>query len=168
VLNAAFYSLPYDVLNDFVPISPVATTPAFLFARTTMPANDLNELIAWLKANPNKASAGIYAAAGRLQAAFFQKETGTQFTVVPYRGSAATMQDLVAGQIDIVFDTPAQLPLAQAGRIKAYVVGSNRRLTQAPDVPTFAEMALPTLTYSSWAGFFAPKGTPKDIIEKKA
>jgi tripartite-type tricarboxylate transporter receptor subunit TctC len=76
------------------------------------------------------------------------------------------MQDLVAGQIDIVFDTPAQLPLAQAGRIKAYAVGSNRRLTQAPDVPTFAEMALPTLTYSSWAGFFAPKGTPKDIIEK--
>ena len=88
VLNGAFYSLPYDVLNDFAPISPLVTTPLVLFARKTMPAKDLNELIAWLKANPNKASAGIATVGPRLVTAFFQKETGTQFTLVPYRGVA--------------------------------------------------------------------------------
>jgi tripartite-type tricarboxylate transporter receptor subunit TctC len=166
VLNGALYSLPYDVLNDFAPVSPLATTPAILFARTTMPAKDLNELIAWLKANPNKASAGSYAAGTRLVTVFFQKETGTQFTLVPYRGGAPAVQDLMAGQIDIFFDTPAQLPLMRAGRIKAYAVASDTRFPVAPDIPTFAEMGLPAVSFSSWAGIFAPKGTPRDIIGK--
>jgi tripartite-type tricarboxylate transporter receptor subunit TctC len=83
VLNGAFYSLSYDVLNDFAPISPLVTGPVVLFARKTMPAKGLKELIAWLKVNPNKASAGITAVFSRLLAAFFQKETGTQFTLVP-------------------------------------------------------------------------------------
>jgi tripartite-type tricarboxylate transporter receptor subunit TctC len=96
-VNGAFYSLPYDVLNDFAPISPLVTAPLVFFARKTMPPKDLRELIAWLKANPNKAAAGIYSAGGRLQATFFQKETGTQLTVVPYRGGAPAMQDLVSG-----------------------------------------------------------------------
>jgi tripartite-type tricarboxylate transporter receptor subunit TctC len=87
-LNGAFYSLQYDLLNDFAPISPLITYPNVLFARRTMPANDLRELIAWMKANPNKASAGIGGAVARLLTAFFQKETGTQFTLVPYRGVA--------------------------------------------------------------------------------
>src|SRR5215470_4723672 len=99
VLNGALYSLPYDVLNDFEPISMVVTIPLVLFARKTMPANDLNELVIWLKANSNKATAGIYNAGIHLVTAMFQKETGTQFTLVPYRGAAPTMQDLVAGQI---------------------------------------------------------------------
>jgi tripartite-type tricarboxylate transporter receptor subunit TctC len=164
MLNGAFYSLSYDVLNDFAPISPLATTPAVFYARKTMPGKDLNELIAWLKANPNKASLGIYGVAGRLLSAFFQKDTGTKFTLVPYRG--VPIQDLMAGQIDLSFDSPVSLPQVLAGSLKAYAVTSDARLVLAPDIPTFAEMGLPALSYSNWAGLFAPKGTPSDIIGK--
>jgi tripartite-type tricarboxylate transporter receptor subunit TctC len=163
VLNGAFYSLQYDVLNDFAPISPLITTPFVLFARKAIPAKDLNELIAWLKANPNKASMGVNAVGPRLVAAFFQKETGTHFGLVPYRGVPPAMQDLVAGQIDLFFGAPDQLTLMRAGSIKAYAVTSNARLAVAPDIPTFAEMGLPALLWSSWYGLFAPRGTPRDI-----
>jgi tripartite-type tricarboxylate transporter receptor subunit TctC len=167
VLNGFLYSLPYDVLNDLVPISPVVTTPSVLFAKKTMPAKDLKELIAWLKANPNKASAGILSVSGRLTAAIFQRETGTQFAIVPYRGGAPALQDLVAGQIDLFLSgIPANLPLMRAGSIKAYAVTSDTRSALAPDIPTFGEMGLPTFSFSTWYGLFAPRGTPKDIIGK--
>jgi tripartite-type tricarboxylate transporter receptor subunit TctC len=165
-LIGAFYSLPYDVFNDFAPVSPLAGTSIVLFASKTMPAKDLNELIAWLKANPNKASAGSATVVYRLMNVLFQKETGTQFTLVPYRGGAPEMQDLVAGQIDLCFDTTVQLPLVQAGSIKAYAVTSDARLALAPDITTFAEAGLPSLSFSTWLGLFAPKGTPKDVIGK--
>jgi tripartite-type tricarboxylate transporter receptor subunit TctC len=165
-LNGAFYSLPYDVLKDFAPISPLVGSSLVLFARKTMPAKNLNELIAWLKANPNKASAAVTAVPPRLVAAFFQKETGTQLTLVPYRGNAPAVQDLAAGQIDLWFGGPDQLPLMRAGSIKAYAVTSDKRLAVASDIPTFAEMGLPTLSFSNWSGLFAPKGTPKDTIER--
>jgi tripartite-type tricarboxylate transporter receptor subunit TctC len=126
MLNGALYSLPYDVLNDFAPLSPLVTLPFVLYARKTMAAKDLNELIAWLKANPNKASAGLTASGTRLATAFFQRETGTRFTLVPYRGSAPAIQDLVAGQIDMCFDTPVSLPLMRAGSIKAYGLQATR------------------------------------------
>ena len=164
MLNGAFYSLPYDVLNDFRPIALLAATPWILFARKTMPANDLAELITWLKDNPNKASVGIAASTGHLLTAFFCKETGTQLTLVPYRGAAPAIQDLVAGQIDLWFDLPPALSLMQAGSIKAYAVISDMRLAQAPDIPTFAEMGLPAVSWSGWLGFFAPRSTPKGII----
>jgi tripartite-type tricarboxylate transporter receptor subunit TctC len=166
VLNSAFYSLQYDVLNDFMPISPLAAVPLVLVARKTMPGKDLNELIAWLKANPNKASAGIAVLAYRLLFEFFQKETGTQFTLVPYRASGPQMQDLVSGQIDFFFDTPVSVPLVRAGSIKGYAATSDTRLALAPDIPTFGEMGLRALSFSTWVGCFAPKGTPKDIIGK--
>jgi tripartite-type tricarboxylate transporter receptor subunit TctC len=123
-------------------------------------------LNAWLKANPNKASAGILTAGYRLAAAFFQKETGTHFAPVPYRGAAPALQDLVAGQIELLFTGPNQLPLVRAGSIKAYAVSSDMRMAVAPDIPTFAEMGWPTLSYSAWYGLFAPRGTPRDIIGK--
>jgi tripartite-type tricarboxylate transporter receptor subunit TctC len=135
-------------------------------ARKARPAKDLNELIAWLKANPNKASVGITTAGYRLAAAFFQKETGTHFVLVPYRGNAPAVQDLTAGQIDLFFGAPNELSLMRAGSIKAYAVSSDRRLALAPDIRTFAEMGLPGLSYSAWNGFFAPKGTSMDIIAK--
>jgi tripartite-type tricarboxylate transporter receptor subunit TctC len=166
MLNGALYSLPYDVLNDFAPIAPLATSAQFLFARKTMPAKDLNELIGWLKANPNKASAGIGATSYRLMTAFFQRETGTQFTLVPYRGTAPAIQDLVAGQIDLLFSVTDTLPLARAGSIKAFAATSDARLALAPDIPTFGEMGLPALSFSGWWALFAPKGTPKEIIDR--
>jgi tripartite-type tricarboxylate transporter receptor subunit TctC len=164
VMNAAFYTLQYDVLNDFAPIVPVVRTPWVFFARKTLPASDLRELIAWLKANPNKASAGVGALGPRVEAALFQKETGTHFFLVPYRGTPAAMQDLVSGQIDFMISTPDKLPLVRTGSIKAYAVTGETRFAQAPDIPTFAEMGLPALSDSTWFGLFAPKRTPKDII----
>jgi tripartite-type tricarboxylate transporter receptor subunit TctC len=166
VLNAAFYSLRYDVLNDFVPISLLATNPFVLFARKDMPAKDVNELIAWLKSNPNKVSVGIVSASNRLLTAVLQKEIGTKLTLVPYRGNAPQSQDAIAGQIDLFFATPVELPLVRAGRMKAYAVTSDMRLELAPDIPTFAEIGLPALSYSAWVGLFAPRGTPRDVIGK--
>jgi tripartite-type tricarboxylate transporter receptor subunit TctC len=167
VQNGALYSLPYDVLNDFEPITPLVEIPYVLFARKTMPANDLRELIAWLKANPDKASAAIVTVGEQLIIQLFQRETGTHFVLVPYRGTAPAMRDLVAGQIDLTFDLPAQLPLVRAGSIKAYAVASDTRLPTASDIPTVGEMGLPALSFSStWLGLFAPKGTPGDIIGK--
>jgi tripartite-type tricarboxylate transporter receptor subunit TctC len=167
VLNGAFYSLPYDLLNDFAPISLVATVPLVLAARKTMPAKDLNELIAWLKANPNKASAGVPALGPRVVATFFQKETGTQFTVVPYRALGDLLADAIAGRIDLAFGTPTTfLPQVRAGSVMAYAVTADTRSALVPDIPTFAETGLTALTYSDWFGLFAPRGTPKDIIGK--
>jgi tripartite-type tricarboxylate transporter receptor subunit TctC len=165
VVNGAYYSLPYDAINDFAPISLLVTFPIVLFARKTMPAQSLNELIAWLKANPN-VSAGTFAAGQRLLCAFFRKETMTQFTLVPYRGEAAATQDLIAGQIDLLFSSPDSLPLARSGSIKAYAVTGDTRSVLAPEIPTMAEMGWPSVSYSTWFGFFAPKATPREIISR--
>src|SRR5262249_47173766 len=139
------------------PISLLATTAAILYAGKTVPARDLRELIAWLRANPNKASAGVPIASYHLLTAFFQKETATQFTLVPYRGAAIAMQDLVAGQIDLLFNTPDVLPLVRAGSIKAYATASDTRFALTPDIPTFAEMGLPTVSYSAGGDFSRPR-----------
>jgi len=165
VLNGAFYSLNYDLLNDFAPISPLSTNPNLLYAKKTVPARDLTELIAWLKSNP-KVSAGTTSVAGRLVIAVFQRETGTRLAVVPYRGTAAVFQDLMGGQIDITFLPMDGLPLVRAGSLKAYAAASKTRLTGAPDIPTFAELGFPKIWWLGWNGLFAPKGTPKDIIGK--
>jgi tripartite-type tricarboxylate transporter receptor subunit TctC len=166
VLNGAVYPLQYDVLNDFAPISPLVSFPTFLFARRTIPANNLNELIAWLKTNPNRASMGVTAVGGRVINEWFRMETGTRYTLVPYRGQAPALQDLLAGQIDLIFSTPDGLPLARAGSIKACAVSSDMRHVLAPDVPTFAELGLPKISWPAWYGIFAPKGTPKEIVSK--
>jgi len=164
VMNGAVYTLPYDVLNDFEPISPLITTPYILFARKTMPFKNFNELVAWLKANPNKASAAAGLISHHLLFVSFQKATGTQFTLVPYRGVAPAMQDLVAGHIDMSLQPPDNLAMMRAGAVSAYAVTSDTRLTLAPDIPTFAELGLPTVSYSGWSAFFAPKGTSKEVI----
>jgi tripartite-type tricarboxylate transporter receptor subunit TctC len=167
VLNGAFYSLSYDVLNDLVPISPVATGPLVLVSRKTMPAKDLTELIAWLKAHLNEASAGMNTLAFRLMAVRFQKATGTEFTIVPYRAAGSLVGDLVAGQIDLVFGTLAtHLPQLRAGTEKVYAVTGETRSPLVPDVPTFVEMGLLAANYTNWYALFAPKGTPRDIISK--
>jgi tripartite-type tricarboxylate transporter receptor subunit TctC len=123
-------------------------------------------LIAWLKSNPNKASMAVSALGPHLEAALFQKETGTHLVFVPYRSGPAAMQDLVAGRIDLTIYTPDQLPLMRAGSIKAYAVTGDTRFAQALDIPTYSEMGLPALTFYAWQGLFVPKGTPRDIIGK--
>jgi tripartite-type tricarboxylate transporter receptor subunit TctC len=167
VLNAGFYSLPYDVLNDFVPISPLATGPTVLVGRKTMPAKDLSELIAWLKAHPNEASIGMNTLGFRLSALRFQKQTATQLNIIPYRAAGSVVGDLVAGQIDLAIGTlTTHLPLLRAGSENAYAVQAETRSALAPDIPTFIEMGWPALTYTIWYGLFAPRGTPRNIIGK--
>ena len=166
VQNAAFYSLPYDVLHGFVPITPLASIPFVLFARKDIPADDLKDLVAWLKAHAGQGSAGMNTLSLRLVATFFQKQTGTQFVIVPYRAAVSVIEDLVAGRTDLAIDTPIRLPLVQSGNIKAYAVTSEARLAVAPDIPTFAEVGLPALSYSQWYGLFAPAGTSQSILDK--
>jgi tripartite-type tricarboxylate transporter receptor subunit TctC len=158
-LNGAIYSLQYNVLKDFAPVAPLVTSPYVIFARKTLPANDLNELIAWLKANRERASAGISTVTIRLAMVWFQRETGTDFAIVPYRGAAPAIQELVAGHIDLAISTADGLPLVRAGSIKAYAVTSDLRSPLAPDIATVAELGLPGLTLSAWFGLFAPKST---------
>jgi len=131
-----------------------------------MPGKDLQELIAWLKANPGKASHGNVTVMMHAFAALFQKETGTQFQLVPYRGEAPSIQDLLAGHIDLVWTGPTSLMHVRSGGIKAYLVTAKDRLSSAPNIPTAAEVGLPAFTFSPWWGMFAPKGTPKTVIEK--
>ena len=167
--NAATYALQYDVVKDFEPIALLADAPLLLVAKKAIPANDLKELIAWLKANPDKASMGTVGAGspGHLLGLLLQQETGTRFGLVAYRGAAPQTQDLVAGQIDMGFANPATaLPHVQAGSIKAFAVTAKNRLAVAPDIPSVDEAGLPGLYFSLWAGLFAPRGTPSDMIGK--
>jgi tripartite-type tricarboxylate transporter receptor subunit TctC len=169
VVNGAIYQLSYDLLNDFSPISLIATNSYLIVARNSVPANDLKGFIAWLKANPDKASEGT-AGAGSPQhvgGIFFQKATGTRFQFVPYRGAAPAMQDLLAGQIDLIIDDPTDaLPQLRAGGIKAFAVTAKTRLAAAPDVPTVDEAGLPGFYFSRWHGLWAPRATPADIISR--
>jgi tripartite-type tricarboxylate transporter receptor subunit TctC len=166
-LNGAVYSLRYDLTSDFEPISLLVNAPVFIVTNNTVPAQNLKELIAWLKVNENKASAGTFAVWGRLFGAYFEQETGTHFAFIPYRGAAPAMQDLIAGQIDLMFDQAANsLPQLRAGRIKAYAVAAKSRIPLAPGVPTMDESGLPGFYLSVWHGLWAPKGTPPDVIAK--
>jgi len=167
--TGATYALKYDLLNDFQPVAPLSTTSLLLLAGKTIPAKDLNEFIAWLKANPGRATAGIVGVGGfaHLVLLFFQKETGTRFESVPYRGGAPALQDLVAGQIDLgIGDPTTSLQIVRAGLVKAYAVTAKNRLAAAPDIPTVDEAGLPGFYASLWHGLWVPKRTPPTIITK--
>jgi tripartite-type tricarboxylate transporter receptor subunit TctC len=169
VLNAAIFTLPYDPRSDFEPVALIAAQPLFIIARKNFPANSLADLLAWLKANPGKATQGTAGSGGASNVAgvFFQKATGTKFQMVPYRGSAPAMQDLLAGQIDLMIDLAASAtPQVRAGNVKTYAVTSSTRLASVPDVPTVDEAGLPGFHVLSWHAVWVPKGTPKDVIEK--
>jgi tripartite-type tricarboxylate transporter receptor subunit TctC len=169
VINGAVYGLKYDVLNDFEPVSLVATQPFLIVAKKALPADDLKGLIAWLKANPGKASAGTagVGAPDQVAGALFQTLTGTRFQFVPYRGAGPAVQDLVAGQLDIMFESPtATLPQVRSGQLKAFAVAGESRLAAAPEIPTVNEAGLPGFYVTFWVGLWAPKGTPKDVMAK--
>lgn len=167
VVNPVIYTLPYDVQTAFEPIALISTTPHLIAAKKAMPANDLQGLIAWLKANPGKASVG-HAGAGsppHVGAVFFQNATGTSFQLVPYRGGGPAMQDLAAGQIDMMIDAPVTvIPQLRAGMIKAYAVAEKSRLASAPEIPTVDEAGLPGFYFSNWFALYAPGGTPQPIV----
>jgi tripartite-type tricarboxylate transporter receptor subunit TctC len=169
VVNGAVYNLPYDVLRDFQPVAMLSTSTSIVVGNKKLAANNLVELIAWLKANPDKAMVGMPGAGSSVQvySAFFQSVTGTRFQLIPYRGAAPVMQDLLAGQLDFGIESASTvLPQIQAGTVKAYAVTAKRRLAAAPDVPTVDEAGLPGFYTASWYGTWVPKGTPKEIIDK--
>jgi len=167
--NGAIYTLPYDLVNDFEPIALIATQPFLIVARKTMPAKDLAELVAWLKANADKVSQGNsgIGTPSHVAGVFLQNAIGARWQLVPYRSAGLTMQDLVAGNIDITLDTPAiSMSQVRAGNIKAYAVTAKRRIAVAPDIPTTDEAGLPGFYFSFWHALWAPKGTPKEIVAK--
>jgi tripartite-type tricarboxylate transporter receptor subunit TctC len=165
VLNGAAYALPYDLLKDLEPVALIATNPEVIVTNTANPAKDLRELIAWLK--PNNVSVGIGSMSHRVAAVYFQNSTGARFVFVPYRGGGPAMQDLVARQIDVMFDQAANsLPQLRNATIKAYAVTAKGRLSSAPDIPTVDEAGLPGFYIAVWTALWAPAATPKPIIAK--
>jgi tripartite-type tricarboxylate transporter receptor subunit TctC len=169
VVNPVIYTLPYDIPTSFEPVGLISTTPHLIAAKQGFPANDLKGLIAWLKANPGKATVG-HAGAGsppHVGAVFFQNATGTSFQLVPYRGAGPAMQDLVAGQIDMLIDSPVTIvPQLKAGKIKAFAIAEKSRLASAPEVPSVDEAGLPGFYFSNWFGLYAPKGTPQPMVSR--
>jgi tripartite-type tricarboxylate transporter receptor subunit TctC len=167
VLNGAAYALPYDLLKDFEPVALIATNPEVIVSNTAVPAKDLKELIAWLKPNQGNVSVGMASMAHRVAAVYFQNSTGARFVFVPYRGAGPAMQDLVARQIDMMFDQAANsLPQLRNGTIKAYAVTAKERLASAPDIPTVDEAGLPGFYIAVWTALWAPAGTPKAVTAK--
>lgn len=167
VINGAIYPLQYNVFSDFAPVAWIATNPQLIVTKNAVPATNLKELIAWLKANPDQATQGTAGpgSASHVAGVFFQKESGTRFRFVPYRGAAPIMQDLLAGHIDLAFDQAANsLPQVRSQKIRAYAVTAKTRLSSAPDIPTVDEAGLPSLYISVWHGLWVPKATPKEII----
>lgn len=165
----AMYPVPFDYLNDFEPVSMLSIAPLWIIGRSNLPAKDLRELIAWLKANPDKASAATTGLGSGIHMClvYFQNMTGTKFPLAPYRGAAPLMQDMLAGQIDLSCPEAGQtLPQYRAGSIKAYAVLTEKRWFAAPDVPTIDEAGVPGLHFPFWHAIWAPKGTPKDVIAK--
>jgi tripartite-type tricarboxylate transporter receptor subunit TctC len=169
VVNGATFTLPFDVVNDFAPIALIADCPTWLVGRSGLAAQNLQELIAWMKENPGKATVGIGGAGGGADVVgtYFQKNTGTRFQFVPYRGAAPMMQDLLAGHIDLTFTQVASaLAQVRSGQVKAYAVMAKTRWAEAPDTPTSDEGGVTGLYASFWHGLWAPKGTPPKVIAK--
>lgn len=169
VVNGAIYKLPYDVVGDFAPIALLPGQPLMIVARKAIPANSLQDLVAWLKANAGKASHGTagIGSIGHVAGLLLQKATATQFQFVPYRGAALVMQDLVSGQIDLTITSPAtSVAQVRAGLIKGYAITARNRLDIAPEIPTVDEAGIPGLHLSLWQGLWAPKGTPSGVIAK--
>jgi tripartite-type tricarboxylate transporter receptor subunit TctC len=167
-INASLYAkMPYDNVKDFVPIILVAGVPNVLEVNPALPVNSVPELIAYAKANPGKLN---FASSGNgtsihLSGELFKAMAGVEMTHVPYKGSAPALQDLIAGQVQVMFDNlPPSLPQIRAGKLRALAVTSAARAPALPDVPTVAEAGLPGFEASSWFGLLAPAGTPPAIV----
>jgi tripartite-type tricarboxylate transporter receptor subunit TctC len=169
VANGAIYSLQYDPLADFSPVALLPTESLVITVRKSMPANSVQELIAWLKAHPNQATAGTSGVGGpsHVAALLFENMTGTTLQVVPYRGAGPALQDLVAGQVDMMITGPSiALQQMQNGNIKILAVAAKKRLASLPEIPTVDEIGLSGFYVSVWHAVWAPKNTPSGIIAK--
>jgi tripartite-type tricarboxylate transporter receptor subunit TctC len=169
VLTGGLYKLQFDLLTDLDPIILIGSEPLLIVGKKSLPADDLKGLIGWLKANPDKASVGIagVGATGHLTGISFQKETGTKFEFVPYRGNGPAMQDLLAEQIDFMIEPSSNFKaLVGAGSVKPFAVTGKARLSSLPNVPTADEAGLPGFFASLWYGLWVPRGTQKDITAK--
>jgi tripartite-type tricarboxylate transporter receptor subunit TctC len=169
VSNGAIYTLPYDLVKDFEPVVLLPSNSHLIAARKSLPADNLRELVSWLKANQDKvsmATAGV-GTGSHFAAVLLQSLTGTSFPLVHYRGGGPALQDLLSGQIDLMTNQAAVfLPHGRAGTIKVYAVLAGDRLVQAPEIPTADEAGLPGFHVSVWNGFWAPKGTPQEVIAR--
>jgi tripartite-type tricarboxylate transporter receptor subunit TctC len=169
MLTGGLYALPFDLLKDLAPVILIGSEPLLIVGRKGLPADDLKGLIAWLKANPDKASVGIagVGATGHLTGISFQKETGTTFQFVPYRGNGPGMQDLLAEQIDLMIEPASNFKaLVAAGSVKPFAITGRARLPSSPQIPTADESGLPGFTASLWYGLWVPRDTPKEIIAR--
>ncbi len=169
MLTGGLYTLQFDLLKDIEPIIQIGSEPLLIVGKKSLPADDLKGLIGWLKANPDKASVGIagVGATGHLTGISFQKETGTRFQFVPYRGNGPAMQDLLSGQIDFMIEPSSNFKsLLGAGSLTPYAITGRARLPSSPDIPIADEAGLPGFFASLWYGLWVPKDTPKDIVAR--
>jgi tripartite-type tricarboxylate transporter receptor subunit TctC len=169
VVNGAIYPLQYDLLKDFAPIALIASNPMMIVTKNAVPATNLKELIAWLKANQGKVTAGTagVGSGSHFSGVYFQKLAGVQLQFVPYRGTGPALLDLVAGQIDLIVDQASNsMAQVQGGKIRAYAITADKRLAAAPSIPTVDEAGLPGFHVALWSGLWVPKGTPTDVIVK--
>jgi tripartite-type tricarboxylate transporter receptor subunit TctC len=167
--NGAIYNLDFDFLKDFEPVGLVATQPFLIDTRKTMPANNLKELVAWLKSNGEKTTMGTsgVGSPSHIAGVLMEQFVGTKWQMISYRSAGLATQDLLAGITDIQLDTPAvSLPHVKSGDLKAYAVTAKERIAVAPDIPTTDEAGLPGFYFSFWHAMWAPKGTPKPIVDK--
>jgi tripartite-type tricarboxylate transporter receptor subunit TctC len=169
VVNGAVYSLTYDTLKDFEPVALISVSPYFIAGKSSLPVNDLKELVAWIKSNGDKGTQGTSGAGSpaHVGGVLLQSILGTRWVFVPYRGANPTMQALLAGEFDWTFTTPDQgLAQFRAGRVKPYAIAAKSRMRHAPNVPTTDEAGLPGFYLSYWHALWAPKGTSKEIVAK--
>lgn len=168
-INGALYAkMPYDMVKDFTPVSLLASTPNLLVVNNNLPVKNIPELIAFMKANPDKLSFGSpgVGTSVHVSGELFKSMTGTRMTHVPYKGRQFAIPDLVGGNIQLMFDNmPSAIPLAREGKIRALAVTSAKRSPAAPEIPTVAE-TLPGFEASSWFAVFAPAGTPKPVVDR--
>jgi tripartite-type tricarboxylate transporter receptor subunit TctC len=169
VANGAIYKLGYDLVTDLEPVVLLPSNPMVIVSTNAVPARTLAELLAWLKARPNPATAGTAGAGSGSHIAghYFENVTGIKLQYVPYRGTAPALTDLVAGQIDLIVDqTSNSIAQIRAGTIRAYAVTDDKRVESAPDIPTTDEAGLSGFHMTLWSGLWVPKGTPRDVVAK--
>ena len=169
VANGAIYKLGYDLVTDLEPVVLLPSNPMIIVSKNAVPAKSLKELLDWLKSRPSPPTAGTAGAGSgsHIAGLYFENVSGIKLQYVPYRGTAPALNDLIAGQIDVIVDqTSNSINQVRAGTIRAYAITDGKRLASAPDIPTADEAGLKGFNMTLWSGLWVPKGTPKEIVTK--